>query len=156
MWKLDSSPEKSEVWAVLKRILRLGGTCRTEGGRSVFYFPYLHELGEGGPDEGSRSWNGMALCRAVLTGSNVNIRSKPSRDAAVIAQRSYETVLYTNLKPPVSETVDGETFPWCYVNTADGITGYMYGKFLYDSWDYRAGFSEEGGRWMMDFLVSGD
>lgn len=147
VWELDK-PERanqSQIWDALGRVLRNGGTF-SNGGRT-FIAPYIFSTW---PDTYD------AFEYGALTGSGVRLRTQPSLQSQTRKLVSYDVVQVLETSDQ-QETIGGETHPWYKIKLADETEGYVYGKFLASSIDYRAGFEQQNnGRWMMTFFVAGD
>ncbi|MGV3524014.1 MAG: SH3 domain-containing protein [Candidatus Sericytochromatia bacterium] len=146
-WKLNSAPEKSELWPVLARMLTLGGVY-AEGSKDQFFVPYVF---------GRFPVTLDAYTHGAITAEEVQLREAPRLDSKVLRQLNYDLVkLPPTLKLPVS-TVAGETYPWYQVQTLDGVTGYVWGKYVYSPIDYRMGLARQAdGGWKINLLVAGD
>lgn len=148
-WELDS-PEKaknSRVWNILERVLENGGTF--EDGGKVFVAPYVYATWPQDFD---------AFEYVAITGSGVRLRSAPNLRSQTLTMVSYDIVKRIETSP-VEETIGGETYPWEKIQMPgeDGKEGFVYGKYVTSSIDYRAGFERQGnGKWLMTFLVAGD
>jgi hypothetical protein len=149
VWELES-PEKaksSRVWSILKKVLDNGGTF-TDGGK-LFIAPYTYAIW---PDDYD------AFEYVAITGSGVRLRSAPNLQSQTLTMISYHVVkrLETTSR---EETIGGETYPWEKVQLPgdDGQEGYVYGKYVASSIDFRAAFEKQAnGKWLMSFLVAGD
>lgn len=138
LWELDKNPEKSAVWKTLTEVMDLGGVSKS--GKSMM-FPYLFT---DWPDQYD------AFEYGAMTGSRVNLRTKPSLDSQVIRQISYEIVR------PIRAT-DGNTSPdWQKIQTHDQKIGYVSTRYLRSPIDYRVGFNKGSEGWKMTFFVAGD
>lgn len=144
-WKLDSAPENSDFWSELEEVLMLGGGF-SEFSKRGFYAPYVFVL-EDIDDPYSQ---------AVIIGENVRLRDQASSKGKIIGSLGWDLVeiIYEDELP--EETINGETHFWQKVKTAQGQTGFVYGKYTRLPIDYRAGFSQYDGKWMMDLFVAGD
>ena len=65
----------------------------------------------------------------TVTDNNVRIRSQPHLDGEILGTLTSGTV-GTVLAESHLRMIHGETHPWYKVKTADGITGWIYGKYL--------------------------
>lgn len=148
-WELDSKTKTSGVWAVLEKVLRLGGTFANNG--RAFYAPYVYSTW---PETEAYD----AFTHVAITGSGVRVRESPATGSRILETISYEIAeMLDGAEEPVYTTLGGETYPWVKVRTAKGSEGYVYGKYVYSPIDFRAGFEkDEKGRWKMVFLVAGD
>ena len=149
MWELDS-PDKipqSNLWSTLETLLPLGGQFNDYGKGAYFEAPYL------GP-----CWPATAEPYefGAVIGAGVRLRSGPGLSTQILKTLSYDLVEYLETTP-TEETISGETHPWIKVRLADGMEGFLYGKFYRSPLDYRAGFQKnDAGQWQMVLLVAGD
>jgi hypothetical protein len=134
LWNLERPGSK--LWNELGTILSLGGGFRTFQGKRMFYAPYIFSHW---PDDLD------AFEYGAIVGRNVRVRSGPRATARVIDTLSYDIVR-------LSEAA-GE---WVQVVTPSGRRGYVLGRLVRRSIDYRACFEKKGGRWRMTILVAGD
>ena len=147
IWNLNdaSNGENSDLWYVLERILRFGGSFADK--RKRFYAPYFcFDI----PDTVDPYESGIIL------GQGVRFRAGPSTDFRISAVASYEIVKILDDQAP-EETINEETYPWYKVERADGKEGFVFGKFIGRPIDHRIGFERQSdGVWRMVFLVAGD
>lgn len=150
IWKITqkNSPFWSEFLAVIKNGGAFDGKGRNKYG--AFAAPYTHS-----------SWpediDGFEYM--AIFGSNVNLREKPSADAAIVAQLSYNIV-----KPNDDESVKRKTgkhesdyeYEWIKVETLGGKSGFVKAEFARSPIDYRAGFEKKRGVWKMTYFIAGD
>lgn len=119
----DPANDSSAFWQSLDRAVRLGGafTDRSERNYQVV-FPYVFtdpEVDKCGDEI------------AVITGSKVNLRAKPSANAQVVMQLNYDVVCSIS---PYShgKTVTGEA-EWYFVRTVDEqFQGWVFWKYIYN------------------------
>lgn len=137
-WKPEN-PD-SELWETLVEILRLGGSFREAGKGRDFWAPYVYS----NFPEDLDAFEYMAV-----TGENVNVRQRPDPASAVISTLSYDLV-----KAP--DGLPHKAGGWTKIITPGGEEGFVSGRFLRSSVDYRAAFTKVNGRWMMSALVAGD
>lgn len=146
-WKLDNpdEAENSAVWPVLEQVLKNGGTF--DPGRRDFTAPYVFAVWPAAYD---------AFTHVAVTGAGVRLRSAPNLQSQTLTMISNDVVKRLEVTP-VEETISGETFPWVKVQLLDETEGYVFGKYIRSSIDYRAGFSQQqDGSWRMTYLVAGD
>lgn len=149
VWELGS-PEKaksSRVWTILKKVLENGGTF--ENGGKVFVAPYIYAIW---PDDYD------AFEYVAITGSGVRLRSAPNLQSQTLTMISHNVVKRLETTS-VEETIGGETYPWEKVQLPgeDGEEGYVFGKYVASSIDFRAAFEKQAnGKWLMNFLIAGD
>lgn len=146
-WQLDT-PEKAEqspVWDILEDVLRQGGSFADQG--RLFTAPYVYATWP--PDFDAYEY-------VAITGSGVRVRSAPSLQSQTLTMVSYD-ILKRLETSPVEETIGGETHPWVKIQLPDEREGYVYGKYVRSSIDYRVGFEKQSStRWLMTFLLAGD
>jgi hypothetical protein len=154
IWKWDSNP--SEFWTIIKKIVELGGGDYKANNR--YYIPYIFS-----------EWPGHEIFDAyehmAITGTNVNVRDKPSlKQSEIIGQLNYDIVKtdfeksYPKLGSPKSNDASyiGEK-EWYYIETVDGaLKGYVNWNYIWSPIDYRLGIDKVDGKWIIAFLVAGD
>lgn len=147
IWKPESA--ESTVWRELRDLLVLGGTFGCDSlPKTMFIAPYVF-----------CRFPGMrfdVFGYAAITGTNVRVRAAPSSKAPVAATLSYDIVKLASYEEPVQETIGGETYPWRPIVLPGGGRGYVYGRFIRSSIDYRAGVRKTDGRWKIEFFLRGD
>jgi Bacterial SH3 domain len=124
----------NKFWYVMSHMLKLGGVY--EKSESSVYFPYVTHVFPEKYD---------AFRYAAITGTDVNVRSAPSKTATVVASLSYDIVKVRN---DVGEYTE--------VTTPSGIEGYIYQDYIYRPIGYRMALGRHNGEWKIDFLVAGD
>jgi len=146
---LNEDFEDSKVWYELIEVLRLGGQF-SGNDKKYFVAPYVYASFPQDID---------AFQYSLITNSRVNIRKEPSSKAKILENISYEVVQHSYLPPEdkVKETINGEEYYWEKIVTSKGNEGYVYGKYVRSSIDYRGFFSkDEKGLWKLDTFVAGD
>ena len=125
-------------WLEMEKLLPYGGAW--DQARNTVWFPFFYSRGlPGGPGRGVDP-------RAVVMGSDVLVRSSPSKSSAAIDSLSYEIV---NLRE-----WEGD---WARITYSDDSkSGWMNGRYLASPFGYRSGFKLEDGRWKLDSFVRGD
>jgi len=141
MWRLDQP--NSPLWVALGNLLDLGGSFRQMYGRRYFCAPYVSSV-KGGWDDPFNVF--------VVLHSDVDFRAQASDTASLIGKLSYNIVQPAPW--PWRET-DASGIEWGKV-VVNSKTGYVRSEYLYSPVGYRACFRQEGGRWLMSSLVSGD
>ena len=147
IWQLDSptKTQTSALWPVLKKILIGGGTFNNN--RSSFLAPYTFSTF---PDQ----YDGFEY--GAITGRGVRLREGPGLNTRTIRSISYE-ILKIVSQTPEPETINGATHHWIQVELLDGTKGYVFGQFIANPLDFRAGFTKQNnGEWKMDLLIAGD
>ncbi|OHD61004.1 MAG: hypothetical protein A2014_00865 [Spirochaetes bacterium GWF1_49_6] len=144
-WNLKSDPKNVKFWKLMEFLVNNGGTYQ-DGGYSVPY--WYGSLQYPDDSEGETVYY-------ILAGQNVNIRKEPSSKSAVVAKLSYETVLYLE-SSDVTENIGGEEYPWIKVRLSDGKEGYVFEKYLYGMYSFRAVFEKVDGQWKMSAMAAGD
>jgi hypothetical protein len=147
-YKLDTGDPGSEMWPVLAEIIRLGGTFSDQT-RNDFIAPYVYSRW---PDTYD------AFEYLAVTGTKVNLREQADVSSTVLGKLDYEIVRnLPNMKHiPEPETIDGETHSWYRVQSSSGQSGWVWGKFLRSSIDWRVRFERRGDTWIATFLIAGD
>ena len=111
---LDKNPKSSEFWGIMDGILKNGGTYSAED--KTYSIPYWNanmNLPEGADEETD------FMMFYIVSGSDVNVRKKPSSKGDVVAKLSYEMV-YVVEWTDVQETVGGKNDFWVKVRLSDG------------------------------------
>lgn len=145
LWQLDN-PEKvaaSELWPILERVLTNGGAFDQE---NRFVAPYIFS-------NWSESYDAFEY--GLIAGGGVRMRASPDLGSKILKNLSHDIVKILDTQGP-DETIGGETFPWIQVETLDGTMGYVWGKFVASSIDFRAGFEKDAEGWGMTFFLAGD
>lgn len=149
MWDLND-PDKitqSELWPTLERVLSEGGSFSRADGVRLFTAPYSFS---DWPDQ----YDGFEY--VLVKGAGVRFRALPDLGSKIISNFSHDIVKVLDQNGP-EQTIGGETHPWVRVESLDGETGYVWGKFIQSHLDFRAGFEEKApGKWRMVFFVAGD
>lgn len=140
LWKLNHNPENSSLWLELQTVLDMGGVSKS--GKSMS-FPYLFT-------DWPENDNYDVFEYKAITGSKVNLRTKPSLQSKIIRQISYEIV-----KPLGSDSPESDT-GWTHVQTHDRKTGYVSNQFIRSPIDYRLGFQKEEKGWRLAYFLAGD
>lgn len=145
LWQLDD-PEKvasSEVWSILEKVLTEGGAF---DGDHRFVVPYIFANWPASYD---------AFEYGLIAGGGVRMRAGSDLGSKILKTLSHDIVKILDTQGK-EETIGGETFPWIKVETLDGVSGYVWGKFVASSVDFRAGFEKDEEGWGMTFFVAGD
>lgn len=146
-WNLQS-PEKtvqSPVWTYLEQVLTGGGTFSANGNR--FEAPYVSATWP--PDQDTHQ-------RAVITGAGVRIREQPSLNSGIAAVASHTFVNYQQ-RTDQQTTIGDETYSWHRIETDNGVSGYVWGKYIGSPISYRAVFErDKTGLWQMVLFLAGD
>lgn len=146
LWRLDSLPENSEVWQQLSDCLVLGGGFGPNDSNN-FYAPYLF-VSDIITD---------AFEEAAIIGENVRLREGPNSKSEIVGSLTWDVVSPKIDGVLKKETINGVAYPWYKVVAHNGETGYVYGKFLRYSIDYRIGMHKgKDGTWKVDLFVAGD
>ncbi|MEL6924321.1 MAG: SH3 domain-containing protein [Bacteroidota bacterium] len=143
-WKLDKSPEQSELWSLLSKALELGGGWTND---RTFFAPYLFVT-----DKIMEAFD-----EAAIIGENVRLRDQPGLNGKIIGSLSWAHVNLGVIEPEYEDEINGEKYYWYPVSTRAGEKGFVYGKYVRMSIDYRAGFSKnKAGDWEMTVFIAGD
>lgn len=141
LWK-----NKADFWDQFLPVIKNGGRFTGEGRNKMnsFAAPYLYtEM----PDDLD------AFDHHVIFGNNVNLRERPSMQAKVLDQLSYNVV---KAKDTVFSASDRSKPEWIRIETLGGKTGYVNARYVRSPIDYRAGFEKKSGVWKMTFFIAGD
>lgn len=147
IWGLES-PEKtkdSQLWEVLEKVLKGGGTFRDNG--QVFVAPYVYATF---PDDKYDSFS-----HGTIAGRGVRMREGPGTSTRTLKTLSYDIVKINGFSEQV-DTINGAAHPWVSVETLDGTKGHVFGQFVESPIGFRAGFEKKKGGWRMVFMVAGD
>lgn len=134
-WKLDEGNEG--FYKMMKTTLSYGAVDTSGGLGNAYSAPYMFT---DFPD----SYDAFQF--SVVTGSDVNLRSRPTTDSEVLGQATYEVLKI------LEEEKDG----WVKVQLPDGTRAYIYGKYIWSPVYYRAGFTRVDDTWLLEFFVKGD
>lgn len=146
IWGLDTpaKTEASPLWGVLEKLLKQGGVFSNGGKR--FTMPYLFATF---PNEYDSFEYGAIL------GSGVRLRESPNLSSQILKNISYDVVKIIE-RTPDEMVIDGESYPWIKVEMLDGLSGFVYGKFVGQPIGFRAIFEKKAGKWKMTVLIAGD
>ncbi len=146
-WNLDMDPYQSEIWKQLDDVFALGGIF-TNIKLNSYIAPYTFFLQLDNPSR-----------QKVVTGTEVRIRNTPGVKGDILGLLSHEVVSLVPLgndEELVYETIEGETYPWEKVQTTYGTIGYIYGKYLRSTRDFRINLVYQNGTWKISYLIAGD
>ena len=69
--------------------------------------------------------------RSFINDDNVNLRSFPSiKDSSVLLKLYSKTNISIDAKTIEMDNIDSDKFPWYYISTDDGNSGWVYGKYV--------------------------
>jgi hypothetical protein len=141
-WKPDSPDSK--LWAELAAVAALGGSFSKEQGTKTFCAPYIYSKFPDAID---------SFEHGVILRANVQLRSKPSEHASVIARLSHDIVKVPDWKPaPDDSHIDVQ---WLRVIARAG-SGYVRTSDIRSPTDFRACFHRKDGTWLLRWLIAGD
>jgi len=141
-WNLGDNPEKSELWAELEKIIKLGGVYEKDEKR--FTAPYIFK---NFPDELD------AFEYFVIIDEDVKIYEKDSTDSTIVGELDYNIVKFENNDE--FWEMNGEGF--IKITAFSGKEGYIQKKYIRSPIDYRFSLvREKAGEWKLAFLVAGD
>lgn len=135
-WKINSP--KSELWDELLFVLTHGGAFSKEGRNKLFSAPYIFTNFPADLD---------GFEHGAITGTDVNLRSEASTASRSIASLSYNVVKMGD---------QDAAGVWRKVTTLGGKSGYVQSKYVRSAVDFRAGFEQKRGQWVMTFFLAGD
>ena len=140
-WKLNQP--NSKLWTTLSNVLSLGGSFDYKGEKS-FCAPYIFS-------EFPDRVNGEELMGvheyAAIIGQNVNVRLRPSLNAAIVTSLDYDIV-------KLDQSLNNSSGNWFKIIAP--TPGYVSSRFIRNPFDYRACFKKVNGKWLMNALVAGD
>lgn len=131
----------SEVWAVLERVLALGGTFYE---KDLYAAPYVYT-------KFPMDVNLLEYVAVVKDAAPLRAEAKP--DAAVVETLSYDIV---QVEPALTAPVRLDKQEWVQVTTAGGKKGYVASADVYSPAGYRVLFEKQAGRWRWLSLVCPD
>lgn len=134
-WSLDDGDDS--FYKMMKTTLGYGAVDTSGGLGNAYTSPYMFT---DFPDEFD------AFTYSICTGADVNVRTRPSTDAEIITQVTYE----------VLKVLEAEKDGWVKIQLPDGTRAYIYGSFLWSPINYRASFTKVDNTWLLDFFVKGD
>lgn len=152
-----SKQDEPSFWFYLEHIINLGGAfdywnSEDENKGRVFVFPYVAKLELENPDD--------YFYIAVITGKNVNLRTRPDLKAPVITQLTYDLVRYVGNESDVVECAGQNAIgdpAWLKVKTLDNkYTGWVYWKYEHRAIDCRMYLKKKNGKWKIIAFVTGD
>lgn len=143
-WK-PASPD-SRLWLVLGHLLDLGGTFRDDGS---FTAPYVFSTFPAGHD---------SYVSAVVIRQNVAFRNRSAQRPAVpTTQLTHDIVELLEPRRLLEITYDQyEPGEQAVVRLSTGEVGWVEAQALRRVLDFRAGFEQRDGRWLLTSLVAGD
>lgn len=140
MWHPERAD--SELWPVLGRLLRLGGTLRDAGASGVtFTAPYVFAAWPGEFD---------AFQHVATVSDDAVLRERPEADAPALGALPYQVVSVARWDQPASAR------GWVQVALPDGTRGWLRSSDVYSPVGWRAIFQKRDGRWVMTVLIAGD
>ena len=140
-WNFDGS--KSEFWDTLLAVVTDGGGF-TE--KDTFAAPYTFVVY---PDDLE------VTDYEMITGSRVNLRSRPEAASELVARLSYNLVKVVYEKS-VKKKGNENDYTWLFVETFGGKKGFVAAEYVRSPIAWRAIFKKIGGKWKMTAFVSGD
>ena len=154
-WTPDN--DSTDFWPYLTRVIHMGGVFlrddNDESGRYQFVYPYVYAMELDLEDD--------YFMMGVITGKNVNLRSAPAKDAAVVTQLTYHVVHFipATEEELIKMTQHGFGDPdWYHVQTLDKKhTGWVNWQYVYDLHGPRLFlFKDKAGLWKVSAFVAGD
>lgn len=156
-WSLNHPGKSSLLWQHLERLLSLGGYFENTPNPTYimpYYFNHIptfhttagHQLEPLKPEFG------------VTIGKDVWLRQHPNFKTTVMKKLDNEVVqlLHDRYLANRYSTSGSESWPWKKVKTQDGVTGYVWGKYIYDNFQYRLGLRKINGRWLIQYMAERD
>jgi hypothetical protein len=125
----------SRLWSELGTALALGGSFQNP---DTFVFPYVYSRWPEDKD---------AFESVAVLGNNVNVRSAPRLDSAVLARLSFDVLKLAG------GGLGGE---WTAVQLPDGRKGYIASRYVRSSVGYRGFLVRKNGAWRLTTFVAGD
>ncbi len=141
MWK--TSDPSSTIWAVLTRVLEMGGQLSSD---SVFMAPYVYAFWPDSID---------AFSHVAVTTADALVHARPDT-----ASQASGTASHSILRALEWSTVPGDAVPsdtsWVRVEGSDRRSGWIRTADVYSPVSWRAQFMRRSNRWVMILLVAGD
>ncbi len=134
-WSLDAGDES--FYKMMKTTLSYGAVDTSGGLGNAYTAPYIFT---DFPDEFD------AFTYSVCTGTDVNVRTRPTTDSEIITKVTHE----------VLKVLEPEKDGWVKIQLPDGTRAYIYGTYLWSPINYRASFTKVDDTWLLDFFVKGD
>lgn len=155
-WDVDN--DSSDFWRIVSRAMDMGGVflhdTADHSGKFQFVFPYTYALDLSIEDD--------FYDMGVITGKNVNLRSKPDLKSEVVAQLSYDIIRFmTDTKQGLQITsgANGLGEPeWYKIETyGRDKKGWVNWRFVYNLMGPRLFlYKESSGKWKISALITGD
>jgi hypothetical protein len=155
-WDVDN--DSSEFWRIVSRAMDMGGVFLHDTadhlGKFQFVFPYTYALDLSIEDD--------FYDMGVITGNNVNLRSKPDTKGEVVAHLSYDIIRFmTDAKEGLQITsgANGMGEPeWYKIETyGKDKKGWVNWRYVYNLMGPRLFLHKESsGRWKISALITGD
>ncbi|MEC7772517.1 MAG: SH3 domain-containing protein [Bacteroidota bacterium] len=142
----DFKSDSTKFWEVMENILLIGGpSFDASKDNNSYYLPFTFT-----------DWPEQydAFEHYLVLGNNVNVRSKPTTEnSEVLGQLSYQIVKISDSEGEILS----ENNHWLNITTVDnGLSGFVYGKFLISPIGYRLGLIKTENGWKINMLVAGD
>lgn len=145
-WRLTYTPADSPIWSELEQALDLG--VGYDEAAQAFFAPNLRPTTPYA-DEILNEHIPPAQ-RAIITGTQVNVRAQPNLQGEVLEQLTYEVV---RLAGPADEstrqTIGGQTYPWWPIVLHDGRRAWAWGRYVRPWQGYEARFEQVDGAWKL-------
>lgn len=132
----------SAVWAVLTRVLQLGGQLRD----STFYAPYVAAFWPDSID---------AFEFVAVTSERALVRASPQPDADPIGSASW-SILQVEEWLGTGESFVATDTSWVRVRLPAGRMGWLRATDVHGPAAWRAFFQRRDGRWLLVTLLAGD
>lgn len=149
--------DSTDFWPYLKRVVDMGGVfLHDEGdetGRHQFVFPYTYDIDLEMEDD--------YYMAGAITGKNVNLRSAPNTNAAVVTRLSHNVIffIYDEDVDPADVGLNSCGDPqWYQVTTYDKkFRGWVNWQYVYSLMGPRLFlFKDKKGDWKISAFVAGD
>jgi len=149
-WNLDEGG--GELWNTLVTVLENGGSFSEEEGNKQFCAPYVSskwkDIYELLPKDSDTS------DYQAIVNSNVDLRSGPDVNSALVATLSYDVVNVISNSESHERAVEGSY--WVKIRTMTGTIGFVNSSNIRSPSDYNACFTKVGSQWLMMSLAAGD
>jgi hypothetical protein len=141
IWKMEQ-PAQSDVWAVLTRVLSLGG--KRQG--ATFVAPYVYAAWPKDIDP---------FQHVAITGTSVPGLGQPKADSPPVVTFSHSILPVTDWR---GRNANGNPGPdtFALVKQPDGRSMWVSADHVYSPVGWRAFFEKRSGRWKMITFVAGD
>ena len=142
-WQLDQDPAESNLWDELGHVLSYGADLDASDGTLSLTYPYHFAQWP----EDNALWDVRFVPFETAT-----LRAGPARTAPIVQHLRFETIRPVENGASPAYEADG----WHFVETADGIYGFIHEREAPHLLSYRLGLSNAGDAWKITYFIAGD